>query len=219
MAANYPGADPSFATKNAGDTVQAAHVNALQDEVVAIGAALRGTLTHKVTTSQTLEVTGASTFTGQVTFSTFASAIVQAVRVTHSTSQNVAHNTFTGLSWDTETVDNAGMHSTSANSSRITFADSTGIYAIGATTIWPANSSGAVAMRILRNDATPLTGLTKPTYNGGIADALTVAALISVSSTADYVTVQVLQDSGSTRSVDSTNAYGETHFWAYKVSR
>lgn len=48
MAANYPTADPSFSAKTAGQKIQSAHVDALQDEVVAIGSALRGTLQHDV---------------------------------------------------------------------------------------------------------------------------------------------------------------------------
>jgi pimeloyl-ACP methyl ester carboxylesterase len=51
--AQYPGANPTFTTKtDAVDDVQAAHINAVQDEIAAIGAALRGTLTHDVTTSK-----------------------------------------------------------------------------------------------------------------------------------------------------------------------
>ena len=82
--ANYPTSDPSFAAKNTGDTVQASHVNALQDEVVAIGAALRGTLQHAVTVGtggltvstgntvlgQNLSVAGTSTFAGIPVMST-----------------------------------------------------------------------------------------------------------------------------------------------------
>lgn len=47
--ANYPTSDPSFASKSAGQVIQPSHVNALQDEVVAIGSALRGTLAHDLT--------------------------------------------------------------------------------------------------------------------------------------------------------------------------
>lgn len=87
--ANYPSADPSFTTKQDGvDYPQAAHVNDLQAEVTAIGAALRGTLAHAVTASglsisgpstvaalqggastlASLQVAGPSTFAGAVTF-------------------------------------------------------------------------------------------------------------------------------------------------------
>jgi hypothetical protein len=70
MPANYPGADPSFSNKSAGQQIQSAHMNAVQDEVVAIGAALRGTLQHSVTTansivgSSNLSIGGNSTLTG-----------------------------------------------------------------------------------------------------------------------------------------------------------
>lgn len=47
--ANYPTADPSFGTKTSGLVIDASHVNSLQDEVVAIGSALRGTLAHALT--------------------------------------------------------------------------------------------------------------------------------------------------------------------------
>jgi hypothetical protein len=48
--ANYPTQNPSFTTKQDGvDYPQATHINALQDEVVAIGTALRGTLQHNLT--------------------------------------------------------------------------------------------------------------------------------------------------------------------------
>lgn len=46
--ANYPTSAPSFTTKNNGDTIQATHIDGLQDEVVAIGSALIGTLQHDV---------------------------------------------------------------------------------------------------------------------------------------------------------------------------
>lgn len=45
-AASYPTSTKSFTTKNAGDTVQAAHINDIQDEIVAIEDALRGTQSH-----------------------------------------------------------------------------------------------------------------------------------------------------------------------------
>lgn len=76
MPANYPTADPSFSAKSAGSKIQSAHINALQDEVIAIGAALRGTLQHNVTTansivgSSNLSIGGNSTLTGPVTCST-----------------------------------------------------------------------------------------------------------------------------------------------------
>lgn len=48
MAASYPSATKSFSTKTAGQTISEAHVNDLQDEVVAIEAGLRDGLAHDV---------------------------------------------------------------------------------------------------------------------------------------------------------------------------
>jgi hypothetical protein len=97
--ANYPTADPSFTTKQDGtDYPQAAHINGVQDEIIAIGAALRGTLQHAVTVGTggltvssggatistgsvniggpsslaTLQVNAGSTFAGPATFSSAA---------------------------------------------------------------------------------------------------------------------------------------------------
>jgi hypothetical protein len=64
MAASYPTAVKSFTVKAAGDTIQPAHVNDLQDEVAAIeGGLLNGTapLNSSHSTVATLSVTGGST--------------------------------------------------------------------------------------------------------------------------------------------------------------
>jgi hypothetical protein len=101
--ANYPSADPSFPARSAGQTVGSAHMNAVQDEIVAIGAALRGGLSHTLTVTtggvtvstgntvlgQNLSVAGTSTFTGAVTFAagvTFAATSFANVNVGSGTS-------------------------------------------------------------------------------------------------------------------------------------
>ncbi len=66
--ANYPNTDPSFSNKSPGQTIASAHVNTIQDEIVAIGSALRGTLQHDVTiaSNKSLNVGGNSTITGSL---------------------------------------------------------------------------------------------------------------------------------------------------------
>lgn len=75
--ANYPTADPSFASRNTGDVIQPSHINGLQDEVVAIGAALRGTLQHAVTVG----TGGLTVSSGGFTVSTGNTALGQALSV------------------------------------------------------------------------------------------------------------------------------------------
>jgi hypothetical protein len=72
MAASYPTSVKSFTTKSAGQTIQPAWFNDLQDEVAAIeGGLLNGTapLNSSNSTVANLSVPGASTFTGNVTMS------------------------------------------------------------------------------------------------------------------------------------------------------
>jgi len=69
--ANYPTSDPSFSDKSPGQKIQSAHIDALQDEVVAIGSALRGTLQHAVTVGTgglTVSSGGLTVSTGAVTY-------------------------------------------------------------------------------------------------------------------------------------------------------
>ena len=63
--ANYPTSDPSFPTRNAGETITPEFFNGPNAEITAIGAALRGTLQHDLTlaTSKVLTVGG-----GQIAF-------------------------------------------------------------------------------------------------------------------------------------------------------
>lgn len=49
--ASYPTSVKSFTTRLTGDTIQASHVNDIQDEIVAIETALLGTITHAITIS------------------------------------------------------------------------------------------------------------------------------------------------------------------------
>lgn len=55
--ASYPSAVKVFSTKNAGDAIQATHVNDLQDEVAALETALLGSIAHAVTIANTFSVT------------------------------------------------------------------------------------------------------------------------------------------------------------------
>lgn len=67
--ASYPGAVKTFTTRSAGQTIEASHINDLQDEVNAIEAGIRnGTapLNSSNSTVAVLVVTGTSTLTGNV---------------------------------------------------------------------------------------------------------------------------------------------------------
>jgi hypothetical protein len=243
MSASYPTSIKSFSNRSAGQTIGAAHVNDLQDEVSALETGLLNGLQHGLTVAtggvtvstgntvlgQNLSVAGNSTIAGSLVVSSNATITgnltvtgtlvftVPRVRLVHSADQGVAHNTWTGLSWDTEVYDPNGMHSTSANSSRITFADSTGVYQVGASLIWNAATGGTYRrLRIQLNDSSGVT-LQDMTPVNAASVGQSVTAAIRVQSTTDYVTVLVFQDSGSTGSV-TNSTLSATSFWAQKVS-
>src|SRR5690349_10471036 len=124
--ATYPSGTYAPTPVANGGVIDAGRDNAQDAEITAIENELRTGITHPVTFSTTVTMASDVNVTGTL------NAVVPSVKVTHSADQAVATTTFTGLSWDTEAVDNAGMHSTSANSSRLTFAHSTGLYLVGA---------------------------------------------------------------------------------------
>lgn len=248
--AQFPTSAKTFTPRSNGQTIDAAHVGDLQDEVAAIedgylngsarlnssnstlanlsvagGSTLTGALSvgGNSTLTGNLSVGGASTFAGAVTFNgaaTFNGAVsfsVPRIRVTLGVDMAIPDNTFTGINWDAEAFDSHAMHSTVTNSSRITFVDSTGIYHIGYTVTWSANSSGGVAARVVLNDSTANFVTAQSFQSTAVLAVQSGAAIMRVASTADYATVQVFQNSGSTRSISSTSIYGN-NFWAYKVS-
>lgn len=140
------------------------------------------------------------------------------VRLIHSAITDVAHGVNTGMSWDTEVVDANGLHSTATNSSRITFSPSTGTYVVGASIEWNQNSSGARIVSLFLNDSSAVAANAATALGGGFQHPQSISALVRVSDTADYVTVRVLQASGSTGSVAANSTLYGTAFWAHRVS-
>jgi hypothetical protein len=211
MPASYPTSVYSPASKNTGDIIQAAHVNDLQAEVTAIeGGLLNGTapLNSSGSTMVTLNVTG------------LVAGIFPCCRVINSATQAVASGAYTGLNWDGESYDSQGMHSTSVNSSRITFTASTGLYLVGAQVEWSAGSTGGQRIvKIMQNDTLNIAAQRIPIQDAdaGGGGAQNVVAHVVAASTTDYVTVRVLQDSGSTQSIAVGANFG-CNFWAQYVS-
>lgn len=229
---SYPTSVYSATSKNAGDTIQASHINSLDDEVNSLTSGLLNGLQHRVIVSTgglnvstgnstlggNLSVAGTSTLTGAVTFSTYATQPVPSVLLTHDATQDVANGAWVGLSWNTETVDVPGMHSTASNSSRITFAQSTGIYEVGAQVYWNGfSTTGLRIVRVRLNDSSGGAGQAGRAIDGS-EYGQQVSALMRIASTADYVTAMVFQNSGSTGSVGAGSTQYSPAFWAHKVS-
>lgn len=241
---SYPGSIFAPASRSNGQTIDASHVNDLQDEVVAVETGLlNGTarLNSSNSTAANLSVTGGSTlnnlqvstgstFAGPVTFSsavtingavTFGTSGTLTVprpnncRVTSSAAIEIPGVSAVGLNFDVERFDQGGLHDTATNSSRITFG-STGLWEIGANVEWNASLQGGPSLKILLNDTTVLAEAYGPLV-ASKKQAQTVTTLHLVTTTTDFVTVTVAQDSGSTASLAKTDG-SSPEFWAYRVS-
>lgn len=226
----YPTSVPSFTNKNAGDVIQPAHVNDLQTEVSAVETGLLNGLSHPLiasagftssnSTVANLNVTGQSTIANLTVTSSFVAPIPTALVTSSQTTQIAADGNWVGLNWETEASDPDGMHSTSASSSRVTCAASSGVYAVGVHLDW-GGSTGYRAVRILQNDviASPIASLV--TY--GPTDGVTtinhaISGLFIASDTTAYATVQVRIPSGSTGRIALGSA-SEHRFWMHRVRK
>lgn len=178
MSTLFPGAIDSFSLKVDGVTdVLAAHVNNLQDSVVAL-----------------------ETFLGAG-----GVAISQGVRVYNSAALVIPNATWTTLTFNTETYDLNGMHSTSSNTSRLT-AQRAGKYAIFGSLQFAGSAVGVLrGMRFMVNGSVAI-GLDLRSPNGAGTVNFAVAVFYALT-TSDYVEIQVYQDSGGNLNIDRQSAY------------
>lgn len=210
MAASYPGAVKTFAARSGGQTIDASHINDLQDEVSAIEAGLlNGTApvnSSRITapalsvsagsTLTTLSVFGGSTFAGQITATAQPRASAYA-----SAAQSVNNDTETALTLDTEDFDVGGLHSTSVNSNRMTIASGgDGLYAVTGQATFAANATGYRALYVRVNGAQVGQVLISGGHSAATVTILNATALVSLVAT-DYVELAVRHTAGAALNV------------------
>lgn len=219
----YPTSVPSFTNKNAGDVIQPAHVNDLQTEVTAIESDLLNGFTGRLTANAGFQSSNSTIANLTVTGNAFFKA--DHCYLHQSASQNVSSNAWTGLNFQTEILNPSGMHSTSVNSSRITFAGSSGVYAVGAIVNFPAaGSTGDIRAKIVQNDSSdvgPAVFAVAQSIPSGLNATLCPSGLVRAASTSDFITVQAYQTvGGGPLSVPASTALATASaFWAYRISR
>lgn len=220
--ASYPAAVWAPTTKNPGDKIASAHIDDIQNEIIAIEDGLlnsKAPLNSSNATVNTLSVAAGSTFVGSAVFSsnvtlstgtlTIAPGKRFACVLSHSAIQNVNSAAATGLNFDTEISNNGALHSTVSNSSRILF-PVLGTYLIGANVTWSAGSTAGSyrSLQVKLNDLTNLPPAQQaPNPSAAQPSAQCVVTLYQPASTTEYATIIVQQDSGSTMSI-STGAVG-----------
>lgn len=231
MPASFPGAVKAFTVKSAGNTIQAADCNDLQDEVVAIEQGLiNGTapLNSSNSTFVHLSVTGGSTLTtlqagastvttlsaGASTVTTLSAgastladltvlAPPPSVRVTASASQNIPSGAGSAVTFDTQRwMTVSGMHSTGSNPTRL-IAVSSGIYAIVGQLAWQGGSTGTgLCAASVRIDGTTSIATVQDKDPSGLIH--TVATQYYFRSSGQYAELIATQNSGSTKSLSIT---------------
>ena len=216
--ATYPGAVKTFTSKadGAGNTINASHINDLQDEVNAIeDGLLNGTapVNSSRITAASLSVAGGSTFVGVMSL-----PAVDAARLELAAALAVANNSTTAIAWTVQTLlTNSSMHSTVTAPSQVSF-HSTGVYWCQATITWNAANSSQYVLAVEDSSGAIIAydsySQTSSVVSGGLtmtAGGLKHVALLGAS---PWIRV-VVRAIGSTNSVDATA--GRTQFNVFKA--
>lgn len=166
---------------------------------------------------------GNLTVTGTLTASNLEVVNPRAKLTLSSAASTIAHDTWTGLSWDVETYDSTAMHSTAANSSRLLLTSS-GIWLVGAQVEWTITSNPSTMLsrvRIIANDNEGICGDAKylGVWGSGAATQ-PVSGIYYATDTASYITCRVYHNQGGGMAIagSSGSGLGPTQFWAQKVS-
>ena len=136
-------------------------------------------------------------------------------RVYHSAAQSISNASLTALAFDSERYDTDGMHDTSSNNSRITFARA-GKYLVGFTVTFPLDVDGIRVLKIRKNGSTVIAEDAKTASNKrDHSQTLNTLALFAAG---DYIEFLVYQTSGGNLDVNSAARY-TPEAWAQKVDR
>lgn len=117
--------------------------------------------------------------------------------IENSAAQSIGTAAFTALTFDTEDSDTFGMHSTSADTSRVTIpSGDNGYYQIIGTAFFAANATG-VRAGYIRKNGTTIIGPQLNYQNAGAGEAVSVLVIAHANLVAtDYVEFLVYQNSG-----------------------
>ena len=165
---SYPTSVKSFTTKNAGDSILAAHVNDIQDEVNAIEAGLLNAtapLNSSNSTVANLVVTNALQVSSNSTFAQRPVMPPPNVALVYLDSTGALGSSASStLAWTAESfVSNSSMHSTGTNPERL-IPQTTGLYQVTCQVGFNAASSGV--HQIVLDDSTGQFALSRAATDG-----------------------------------------------------
>lgn len=131
-------------------------------------------------------------------------------------SANISHavsGTEQVVTFDSERFDNGGLHSTSANTSRLT-APITGVYQIGASIRFANNATGYRYIYLRSDGATVLGTDVRNATAGGIVTTITLSVCYQLAATS-YVEVVANQTSGGALNMETVS--GGLEFWMVRL--
>lgn len=190
---SYPNSIKAFASRSAGQNIDASHVNDLQDEVNAVETAL---ITGPITLP-TVSVTG-----------TLTTAVPPgSARLALNANLDTPHNSTLAIAWSTATFKTtASIHSTASNPSRI-FPPSSGVWAFQATLVGNTNVGSTAYLEVVIKDSSGgVIGVNRGQLdNSGIptANAFGLKYFDSLSATPYARVVVKSVYAGSTTSLDA----------------
>lgn len=140
---------------------------------------------------------------------------VPQARVYNDVNISITNTTLTALTYNSERFDDGGLHSTSANTSRLT-ASVTGLWQIGTHALFAANATGVRQVKLRVNAATDIAIDTA--VNAGAGDDTTVnLTTLYRLAVGDYVETIVWQNSGGALNV-KTSASSSPEFWMVRLA-
>lgn len=126
------------------------------------------------------------------------------VRVENSGSESLSNNSETNITWDTETFDTNNLHSTSANTDRLTAAI-TGKYLCDLTVFFAANGTGIRDISIVKSDGVIVATCTAQP-NGSSDLKMGCMGVISLTA-GDYVVAKAYQNSGGSLNIVTSRSH------------
>jgi hypothetical protein len=179
------------------------------DIIVATGNA---TLVRQGVGTNGQVLTADSTQADGVIWATPAAATITAaaVQVNKSGNQSISNSTVTIVTFDTETVDTDGFHSTVTNTDRLTVpAGKAGKYLVVATANFAGNSTGIRQLLLYKNTTQVAENVIASNSSGGSTNAN--AQIIVDLAVGDYMSYSVWQNSGGALNIQgiATGVYSQ----------
>jgi hypothetical protein len=127
-------------------------------------------------------------------------------RVYKSATQSVNDATQTVLTFDSETADTDGFHSTVSNTGRLTIPSGLdGLYLVVGQVEWATNATGNRRAFVMLNGATELAAVRAVAFSGTQASQQGMAVYPAVAG--DYFTLEGFQNSGGALNANATTTW------------